>query len=318
MLARFALTIGPWELIKRTAREAIDDDVLSLSAQQAYYFFFSLFPAILTLISIASFFPLTNLTDEVIRTLGRVAPGDVLRIINDQIAEISNRNNAGLLTFAFLVTLWSSSGAMVSIISTTNAAYDITESRPLWKVRVVAALLTVGLAFFILVSVALVIVGPELAARAADAFRVGPAFAWAWTILRWPIVFALVATGVATVYYFAPDAEQDWVWLTPGAVLATSVWILTSIGLRMYLHVAGSFNETYGAIGAVMVLLLWFHLTAVAILLGAELNSEIEHASPRGKDPGERKAGEKRRLGAAAQRYYARLEADEDQARRQR
>lgn len=318
MLARFALPIGPWELIKRTAREAIDDDVLSLSAQQAYYFFFSLFPAILTLISIASFFPLTNLTDEVIRTLGRVAPGDVLRIINDQIAEISNRNNAGLLTFAFLVTLWSSSGAMVSIINTTNAAYDITESRPLWKVRVVAALLTVGLSFFILVSVALVIVGPELASRAADAFRVGPAFAWAWTILRWPIVFALVATGVAAVYYFAPDAEQDWVWLTPGAVLATGVWILTSLGLRMYLHVAGSFNETYGAIGAVMVLLLWFHLTAVAILLGAELNSEIEHASPRGKDPGERKAGEKRRLGAAAQRYYAKLEAEEDQARRQR
>jgi membrane protein len=318
VLARFALPIGPWELIKRTVREAIDDDVLSLSAQQAYYFFFSLFPAVLTLISIASFFPLANLTDEVIRTLGRVAPGDVLRIINDQITEISNRNNGGLLTFAFLVTLWSSSGAMVSIINTTNAAYDITESRPLWKVRVVAALLTVGLAFFILVSVALVVVGPELAARAADALRVGPAFAWAWTILRWPIVFALVATGVATVYYFAPDAEQDWVWLTPGAVLATVVWILTSIGLRMYLHVAGSFNETYGAIGAVMVLLLWFHLTAVAILLGAELNSEIEHASPRGKDPGERKAGEKRRLGAAAQRYYAKLEAEEDRARRQR
>jgi membrane protein len=317
VLARFALPIGPWELIKRTVREAIDDDVLSLSAQQAYYFFFSLFPAVLTLISVASFFPLANLTDDVIRTLGRVAPGDVLRIINDQIAEISNRNNGGLLTFAFLLTLWSSSGAMVSIINTTNAAYDITESRPLWKVRVVAALLTVGLAFFILVSVALVVVGPELAARAADALHVGPAFSWTWTILRWPVVFALVATGVATVYYFAPDAEQDWVWLTPGAVLATGVWILTSIGLRMYLHLAGSFNETYGAIGAVMVLLLWFHLTAVAILLGAELNSEIEHASPRGKDPGERKAGEKRRLGAAAQRYYAKLEAEEE-ARRQR
>jgi len=311
MFARFALPIGPWELIKRTAREAFEDDVLSLSAQQAYYFFFSLFPALLTLISLASFFPLENLTDEVMRTLGRVAPGDVLGIINDQITQISSRSDGGLLTFAFLVTLWSSSGGMVSIISTMNAAYDISEGRPLWKVRVLAAVLTLGLAFFILLSVALIIVGPNLAARGADALQLGPAFAWAWDVLRWPVVFALVATGISLVYYFAPDAEQDWVWLTPGAVVATGLWIVASLGLRWYISVAGNFNETYGTIGAVMVLLLWFHLTAIAILIGAELNSEIEHASPRGKDPGERTAGQKRKLGAAAQRYYARLEAAE-------
>ena len=308
MFARLALPIGPWELLKRTAGEAVEDDVLSLAAQQAYYFFFSLFPALLTLVSLASFFPLENLTDEVVRYLGRLAPEDVLQIINQQILEISRRENGGLLTFAFLITIWSSSGAMVSIITTLNTAYDLTESRSFIRVRLTAIALTVGLAFFILLSSALIIVGPTLGERLAESVRLGPVFVTAWMVLQWPVVFSLAASGIALVYYFAPDAEQDWVWLTPGAVLATVLWILVSLGLKSYIGFAGDFNETYGTLGTVMVLLLWFYLTSAAILVGAELNSEIEHASPRGKDPGEKAVGQKRKLGAAAQRYYARLE----------
>jgi membrane protein len=277
---------------------------MSLAAQQAYYFFFSLFPALLTLIAVASFFPLENLADEVVRNLGRIAPPEVLNVINEQLTQISNGNQGGLLTFAFLVTIWSSSGAMVSIMTTLNAAYDITESRSFVRVRVTAILLTLGLAFFILVSFALIIVGPAVAERLASTMNLGTVFVWTWSILQWPVVFALVATGIGNIYYFAPDAEQDWVWLTPGAVLATLLWILVSVGLKWYLATAGSFNETYGTIGGVMVLLLWFYLSAIAILVGAELNAEIEHASPYGKDPGEKAPGMKKRIGAAAQRYY--------------
>jgi membrane protein len=309
MLARLALPIGPGELVKRTWREILEDDVLSLAAQQAYYFFFSLFPALLTLISVASFFPLQNLTDEVFRTLGRLAPPEVLSIINEQLVQIANRKNGGLLTFALILTIWSSSGAMVSIITTLNAAYDVTETRSYIKVRLIAIGLTLGLAFFILSSIALIIVGPAVAERAADALQVGPAFEWAWSLLQWPVVFALAASGVALIYYFAPDAEQDWVWLTPGAVLATLLWILVSMGMKLYLARVGDFNETYGTIGTVMVLLLWFYLTSIAILVGAELNSEIEHASPDGKSAGEKYPGQKRRLGVAAQRYFEKLRA---------
>ena len=309
MLAHLALPIGPKELLKRTWKEIIEDDVLALSAQQAYYFFFSLFPALLTLISIASFFPLQNLTDEVIRTLGRFAPPEALSIINEQLMQIGNQKNGGLLTFAFFLTIWSTSGAMVSIISTLNTAYDITESRGFVKVRVIAILLTLGLAFFILASIALIIVGPAAAERVADALNLGVVFEWAWKVLQWPVVFALAATGIALIYYFAPDAEQDWVWLTPGAVLATVLWILVSLGLKFYLSSVSNFNETYGAIGGVMVLLLWFHLTSIAILVGSELNAEIEHASPYGKAPGEKFPGQKRRLGVAAQRYYEQWKA---------
>jgi membrane protein len=194
---------------------------------------------------------------------------------------------------------------MVSIITTLNAAYDITESRPWWKVRVAAILLTIGISVFILASMFLILAGPTVAQHLADRFYLGPAFKYGWLVLQWPIVFAFIATAIALIYYFAPDAEQDWVWITPGSVLATLIWIGVSLGLKLYYTLMPNANATYGAIGSVMVLMLWFYLSGLAMLLGAELNSEIEHASPYGKAPGERVPGEKKVIGARARRVWA-------------
>lgn len=304
MLANLKVPLSWWELTRRTARETMADDVPGLAAQQAYYYFFALFPALLALISIASFFPVHNLVDEIVRRLSSVAPPDVVRIIADQIKQISQSRTGGILTVAFLFTLWSSSNALVSMITTLNTAYDITEGRPWWKTRLTAIALTVGLALFILVSMTLIIAGPSLAERVASAFGLGDAFEWAWKIGQWPIVFVLVATAIALVYYFGPDAEQDWVWITPGSILATLLWVAVSLGLKLYLSLAASYNETYGAIGGVMILLLWFYLSGLVILIGGELNAEIEHASPYGKSAGEKVPGEKKRIGRAAERAY--------------
>lgn len=304
MLAHFKVPLSWKELLTRTWSEISADDVLNLAAQQAYYFFFALFPALLTLISIASFFPIHDLVGDTITLLGRFAPPDVLTVIADQITKISETNHGGILTFAFVLTLWSSSGAMVSIISTLNAAYDITEARPLWKVRLIAIALTVGLAVFILVSIALVLAGPTVAEHLANSLHLGPVFKWTWWVLQWPVVFVLVATAIGLVYYFAPDAQQDWIWITPGSVLATILWVATSLGLKLYIAYFGDYNETYGTLGTFIVLLTWFYLSGLAILIGAELNAEIEHASPYGKDVGEKVPGEKRRIGPAAARAY--------------
>jgi membrane protein len=304
MLAHFKVPLSWKALATRTAKEIVADDLLNLAAQQAYYFFFALFPALLTVISIASFFPIHNLVGEIVTLLGRFAPPEVLTIITDQITKISQSQHGGILTFAFLLTLWSSSGALVSIISTLNTAYDITEGRPLWRVRLTAIGLTVGIAIFILASIALVLAGPTLAEHVANAMRLGPVFKWSWWVLQWPIVFALVASGIGLIYYFAPDAEQDWIWITPGSVLATLLWVVASLGLKLYLTYFGSYNETYGTLGAFIVLLTWFYLSGLAILIGAELNAEIEHASPYGKDVGEKVPGEKRMIGPAAARAY--------------
>jgi membrane protein len=304
MLERFRIPLGWPELLKRTYEETLADDVFNLAAQQAYYFFFALFPALLALLSIASFFPIENLTGEITTYLQRVAPKDVTDIVTQQIIKIGQSNAGGILTIAFVFTLWSSSSAVLAMCSTLNAAYDITEGRPWWKVRLTAIGLTIGLALFILVSMTLVVAGPALAEKVAEAMRLGPVFTWTWKILQWPLVFTFVATAIALVYYFAPDAEQDWMWITPGSVLATMLWIVVSLAFRFYVSNFASYNETYGAIGGVMVLLLWFYVSGIALLIGAELNAEIEHASPYGKDVGEKVPGEKKKIGRAAQRAY--------------
>lgn len=305
MLARFRIPIGWGEILRRTFKESFfKDDLLSMSAQLAYYFFLSLFPALIFLISIASFFPIANLMDEVVRTIGRVAPPEVLAFLLDQMRKISDRNQGGVLTVAFLVTLWSTSTAMLSVLTTLNQAYDIEESRPWWKTRLTAILLTMGLALFILTSAALVIAGPELAERLADRYGLGAAFEWTWKILQWPLILLLVISAMALVYYFAPDAEQEFVLITPGAVLATLLWILASLGVRVYLANFGNYTETYGALAGVMIMLLWFYVSGLCILIGAELNAEIEHASPYGKAPGEKTFGERRRIGVLAEREY--------------
>ena len=293
------------QLIKRAVNEAMEDDVLNLAAQQAYYFFFALFPALLFVIGIASFFPLQTLIDDVVKMMSGVAPAEVIDLIKTTMAKLGESNSGGVLTFGFLITIWSSSGAMVSIITTLNAAYDVTESRPWWKTRIVAIGLTVGLAMFILGAMFLIIAGPTLAESIAARMHLSKAFTWTWWVLQWPVVLALIATAIGLTYFFAPDVEQDWVWITPGSVVATVLWVAVSLGLKIYYqYVPSASNPAYGAIGGIMVLMLWFYLSGIALLLGAEVNAEMEHASPYGKDPGERVAGEKKVVGARAQRLY--------------
>jgi membrane protein len=292
------------ELFKRTVKDAIEDDCLGLAAQLAYYFFLALFPAILFLIALASFFPLANFIDEVTRALRPVAPAEVLAFLEDQLLRVSNSDSTGILTLGILGAVWSSSAALTAIIGTLNRAYDIEEGRPWWKVRLTAIGLTIALALMILLSFTLVVAGPTIAEHLAAAVGLGPLFEWGWKILQWPIAFLLVTTALGLVYYFGPDADQDWVWITPGAVAATLLWLVASLAFKLYVSNFTNYNATYGTVGAVIVLLLWFYLSALAILIGAELNAEIEHASPHAKEPGEKVPGQRRMIGIAAARAY--------------
>jgi membrane protein len=303
MFAHFDSTLESRELIKRTVRETQADNGLGLAAQLAYYFFLALFPALLFLIALAGFFPAGDVVGRVVDSLRGVAPPDVLEIIRAQLEQITSTSSGGILTFGIVAALWSSSAAMVAIIDALNRAYDVKDARPWWKQRMTAILLTVGVALFILVSFGLVVAGPELAEYLASRLGLGAAFEWSWKILQWPVVFALIVTGVGLIYYFAPDVEQDYVWITPGALVATVLWLLGSLAFRFYVVNFGSYNETYGAIGGVMVLLTWLYMTGLAIIVGAEMNAEIEHASAHGKDVGEKVPGERKAIGPRAARH---------------
>jgi uncharacterized BrkB/YihY/UPF0761 family membrane protein len=154
------------------------------------------------------------------------------------------------------------------------------------------------------VSFSLIVTGPKIAEYLASSMGLGAVFEWTWKILQWPLAFFLASTALALVYYFAPDAEQDWVWVTPGAVFGTLLWLIVSLAFKFYVANFADYNATYGAVGGVIVLLLWFYISGLAILVGAEMNAEIEHASPWGKDPGEKVSGQKKKIGAAAGRAY--------------
>jgi membrane protein len=304
MLANFEMNLSWRDLIKRTVNETMKDDAQGLASQLAYYFFLALFPALLCLLAIASFFPLQNFTDDVVRLLGPFAPAEMMDIIRQEMVKIAEGNHGGLLTVGVLGALWSSSTAMVAMVGAMNRAYDIEESRPWWKVRATAIGLTVALSLAIVVAFTLIVAGPQLADWLGNQFAFGGVFVGTWKILQWPLAFAMVVAGIGLIYYFAPDAEQMWVWITPGSLVATTLWLLGSLAFRFYAVNFANYEATYGAIGGVMLLLLWFYLSALVIVVGAEMNAEIEHVSPWAKAPGEKVPGQKKKLGAAAARAY--------------
>ncbi len=299
----FDIPISWGELIKRTIKDAGADKVLGLAAQLAYYFLLALVPAIGFLIALTSFFP-PGIIDQMMQSAAAVMPADVLGILQAQMEAIRGRQQGSIVSVGLLMALWGSSAAMVSATEALNLAYDIEEARPWWKVRLNAIAMTVALAAFVLVAFTLVVAGPEIAQTLAGSLGLGGMFTMVWNVLQWPVAFLLVVMAVALVYYLGPDADQDWIWITPGAVLATVLWLAASLAFRFYVTNFGDYNATYGSLGGVIVLMLWLYISSLAILIGAELNAEVEHASPHGKDRGEKVSGEKRKIGARARRAW--------------
>ena len=164
--------------------------------------------------------------------------------------------------------------------------------------------MTAALSLLIVIAFALIVAGPELAEWLAGHFAFGGVFVWTWKIVQWPFAFGLVVVGIGLIYYFAPDAEQIWAWFTPGSLVAAILWLLGSLAFRFYAVNFANYEATYGAVGGVILLLLWFYLSGLVIVIGAEMNAVIEHASPWAKAPGEKVPGAKKKIGAAAARAY--------------
>ncbi len=284
LFSQFVIGVGWAEILKRTGLAIYEEDCLGWAAELAYFWFLALFPALLFLVALAAYIPLAHLIDSASVTLSRVAPADVLAIVNAQLGPVARgRPHGWLLTFSLLAAVWSSSSGMTAIIDTLNHAYLVKERRPWWRVRVLAIGLTISLAVFALISLGFVMLGPMLAD--AVRLRVGPGFAWVWAGARWLIVFVLLVTPLGWIYYLAPDARRPWIWITPGSIAAALLWMLISAGFKWYAVHFGNYQQTYGAIGGVMVTLVWFYLCGLAILIGAQLNATIEHAAAKRSSP---------------------------------
>jgi membrane protein len=296
MTERTEPTLGVWklgglrvtDLVRRVIHEIQDDDCLGRAAQLAYYFLFALFPFFLVLTTLLGFLPLPNLMDRLMEMVGQMLPGDALRLVQENVHDLFTNRRGGLLSFGILAALWTSSSALTAIIDGLNRAYDVQEGRPYWKVRGMAILLTIGLSAFIIGSLLLLTFGPQIGGWIADQVGLGRIFQVAWNVLRWPVIVGLIVLAMALIYYLGPDVEQRWQWITPGSLVAVIGWLLASLGFSFYVNNFGSYNAAYGSIGAVIVLLTWMYVSGFFVLLGGEINAEIEHAAAGGKDPGEK------------------------------
>jgi membrane protein len=290
----------PWrELARRTIVDTFRDGCPGLAAQLAFYFLLALFPALLVIISFLTYLPIDGAIAAALARLEPLLPVEVLEVVRREVDQLLHGSARGLLTLALAGALWSSSSAMTAVITTLNTAYDIEEWRPWWQTRLVAIALSLALAFFTVAALVIVVSGADLGRTMAGALSVGEVFPEIWSVLRWPIALAFVVFAIDLVYHFAPNAETRWVWVSPGSLLATGLWLLTSLGFKLYLQHVSNLAVVYGAIGSAIVLMLWLYLSGFALLIGAELNAEIDRALPE-RDVGPQSRERRKKIGPAA------------------
>lgn len=269
-------------LTTRVWKEAQQDDVFGRSAELAYYFLLALFPLLLFLTSVIGLMigSGTGLRQTLFNYLSKVLPGSAFALVDATMTEISTASSGGKVLIGLLAALWAASNGMGAITNSLNIAYDVKESRPWWKQRLVAIGLTIALSILIITALVLVLYGGNLAHYLTKVFALGGLFLQVWKLAQWPIAFAFMLLAFALIYYIAPDVrDQKWTWITPGSVIGVAIWLLVSLGFRAYLHFFNSYSKTYGSLGAVIILMLWLYLTGTAILIGGETNSVIEDAA---------------------------------------
>ncbi|CAI8750163.1 YihY/virulence factor BrkB family protein [Pseudomonas zeae] len=275
----------------RTVTEFVDDEMSTYASALAYQMLFSLFPFILFLIALIGFLHLPDFFSWLRLQSELVLPPQALEQVNPVIDQLQ-QSKGGLLSVGIVIALYTASAGVRLMMSAMNAAYDVVEGRPIWKRFPLSIVYTVGIAGMLLVAAALMVLGPQVMGWIAAQVGLEDFIVTVWTIARWPVIVILMMVAVALIYYVMPDVKQEFRFITPGSVLAVVVWIIASLGFAFYVKTFANYNAMYGSIGAIIVLLLYFYISAAVLLLGAEMNAVIEHMSSEGKDAGEKVPGE--------------------------
>ena len=269
-------------LVKKTFSAVLDDNLLGRAAELGYYFLFALFP---TLVSASTILGLAaksaaDIYTKLIQYFALVLPPSAYNIVLETFNQTTAASSKGKLTFGLAAALWAASVGFGAIQDGLNTVYKVKETRPYWKVRGSAILMTVLLSVIVTLLLASLMGGDFLALLARHHLVQAQMLftaVLAARIIGWIVAALLLALAFSVIYYWGPDiANKKWHWFTPGAAVGISCWLISSTGLRIYLHYFNSYSVTYGSLGAVIILLLWFYVTGLMLLLGAEVNSEIE------------------------------------------
>lgn len=277
-------------VLVRTVKEFLDDEMSTYASALAYQMLFSLFPFLLFLIALIGFLHLPDFFSWLRLQSELVLPPQALDQVNPVIDQLQ-QSKGGLLSVGIVIALWTASAGVRLMMSAMNAAYDVVEARPAWKRIPLSVLYTIGIAGMLLTVAALMVTGPQVMNWLAAQIGMEDFIVTLWTILRWPLIVILLMVAVAIMYYVMPDVKQSFRFITPGSMLAVVVWIVASLGFAYYVKTFADYNAMYGSIGAIIVLLLYFYISAAVLLLGAEMNAVIEHMSAEGKEKGEKEEG---------------------------
>ena len=245
----------------------------------SFYFVLSFFPLLLLMMAALGQFAEAQqvLRDTVVQHLAPLAPPTMLRLISDLLEHLAEQP-AGLLTWGGLVAIWAASSGMVATVGGLNQAYAITDHRSWWKRRLVGLALTLVIMFMMIVAMVLLTLGAPLAEMLAQQMSNGETALLAWRFLQWPAIFCFTLLAFDLLYCFGPHRRHTtWRWLPVESLIAIALWLAVSIGLKAYMTRYGNYSVLYGAVGGVIVLLLWFYLSAIAILAGAHVAAQLQH-----------------------------------------
>jgi membrane protein len=267
----------------RTASDVNRNHTLQMAAALSYYFVMSLFPALIFLSAVVAYLPVPNLFNQAINFMAGFVPADSMGIIKRVLADVITPNRGAFLSVGFFGMMWAASGGMSAAMEALNIAYDAEETRPFWKTRPLAIGLTFLIGALLLLALAIMIVGPRFGQWLAGKAHISHLFVIIWPYLHWGLSIGFVILAIEALYFLAPNVKQRF-WATlPGATLAVGCWLLLSWALGIYFRSFANLNKTYGTLGAGIALMIWLYWTGFAMLVGAELNSELAHFTDKGK-----------------------------------
>lgn len=281
---RKGLTLrGIRDALWRTVDGVPRKHTFQMAAAMAYYFVLALFPALVLLSAIVAYLPINDLLNQVMNLFGGFVPADSMQLVRNFVANVVVPNRATLLSVGIFGTLWSASGGFASAIEALDVAYEVEEGRPFWVTRPLAIGLTLLVGVLLLIAFAVMVLGPEFGQRLAERHKLSWLFASAWPYIHWTVSFGFTVLAVEFLYFIAPNVKQRFWSTLPGAVLSVFCWVGLSYVLGIYFRSFAHFNKTYGALGAVIALMVWLYWNGFVMLLGAELNCELAKETRRGK-----------------------------------
>lgn len=247
----------------------------TIAAALAFYFLLSMVPLLLVFSSLLQFLPIPDIFQQSLNLMAELVPPDAMTLVERIVSDILTPNRGKLLSFGVLGYLWAASGGFSSLIESLDIAYDVRVSRPWWRDRIRALILTFTSGGLVSLSMFLLLGGPHFGHFLSEIFPVPLIIEHLWPVLRVTLIGATFVTALEVVYYLGPNSRHSFLSTLPGAVLAIGIWLLGSSGLNYYLSHLSNYNATYGSMGALIGLMLWLYITALAILIGAELNAEL-------------------------------------------